>query len=351
MGDETIVPNLEDFLRPRPGFQHRTDDYQYNRQLHCGLEVRDQAYFGSCAFHANLRIYELRAYRATGKYTPLSDDFLLAWHLLTSAVDAINHSEAKIGEGGSLLRSTSVASSFGLVPAEAWKPRISLSQSRDVIRRLLFHLNVIVHNSRITLKNMANANKSEFKPLNDFVIKALRDCIEAFVGPLPSTFEFEGQSFTPVEFAKLERYATPNPRRAAKPGREIIKVNGDPMVMFRRIQAQLDETKEPVAIGVHWEPTFIDRKLGIASIRAFSPYDISTPDMLRFITQMASESHSDDGPHAMLITDYALDAQGNPTKLLTQNSHGPGSGDEGFIHMYWDYFSAFFDSAALLNGY
>jgi bleomycin hydrolase len=122
------------------------------------------------------------------------------------------------------------------------------------------------------------------------------------------------------------------------PNETFIKIHINSEATARRafaaVQRQLDATGEPVRISLKWTSTFMDRVRGLISIDAFNPLRVDE----KYLSDLANlSSDSRNFGHAVDVVDYDIQS-GQPVKLLILNSHGETEGDQGYYHLYWDFF-------------
>ncbi len=358
LGDD-IPPTLRAYTVPRPGFKPSQNEYRYKGVIGRGLRIRRQNRLGSCWIQEELNRLELRALKNTGKELRLSADYLIAMNLFLMTLEAIDGPSRKMVEGGSPKRAAKLIHDYGLVTEEAWHWQMPLQDSDVVMRRLMFHLRVLVNSARARLLGLTMRMEADkTTELISEIHREVLGLIESFTGPLPKSFIHEGKEWNPVAFSRDQHYfAPPESSQNLRPLVALSAVPHAPRVLFDAVKKQLDTLMEPVAVTLLWEDIFIDNSItGIASIAAFSHYvmrDRSKPpeDLYRSLSELAADVGQPRSGHAMLIVDYEVDDQGNPVRLLALNSHGEESGDRGFIHMYWDYFQAFVGSVLVFENF
>lgn len=358
LGDD-VPPTLRAYTVPRPGFKPSQNEYRYKGVIGQGLRIRSQNRLGSCWIQEELNRLELRALKNTGKDLRLSADYLIAMNLFLMTLEAIDGPSRQMVEGGSPKRAAKIIHDYGLVTEDAWHWQMPLQDSDVVMRRLMFHLRVLVDSARGRLLPSAiRMDADKAAQLKSEIHQEILALIESFTGPLPKSFVHEGKEWNPVAFSRDQHYfAPPESSQNLRPLVALARVPHSPRVLFDAVKKQLDSIMEPAAVVFLWEDIFIDNAItGIASIAAFSHYiltDHSRPreDLYKILSEHAADVGQPRSGHAMLIVDYEVDEHGNPVRVLALNSHGEGSGDRGFVHLYWDYFQTFVSSVSVYENF
>lgn len=339
-----VEPSFESLNAPRSGFVHDTTKYRYGG-VKADTCVSNQGGYGSCWAHAGLTFFEQRVFLKTGKYIELSEDYLIAQKLIHQAIIAAKQDQGYVSSGGIAgynagMDVSALSELYGVLPAEAWKPLIPFSEWRSPFSKLEFHLNVAVHNARLDRKS-GKFDEKAFRA-------QLTDIVQTYVGKWPKSFEFEGAKYSPVTFFKRPEF-----RRNTGSGSMVLRKGlavQDFSVEYiaKRIREHIDLLREPVVVSLQSVRTFQNYDQGIWSVNAFCQYTVSleNTEMCGLIKNLALQGDSAN-THAVNIVDYEVDAQGNIVKFLALNSWGKDAGDQGYLHIYWDYFKMFVNNAAV----
>lgn len=331
----TAEPSLAAHQASLPKFTHRTDRYRLGGVRE--FPIRNQCNYGSCWLHAGLVAWEERFQLNTGRQVELSEDYLIARKIIHQALEKIREQSGFTKPGYPVKEVDELVRLYGLMPKSAWRPKVSFGDDPGVAARIHFHVNVIVHNAIV----QARKAESGGEPLDlAETERKLKDAVQSFTGAWPEEFEFERKRTTPKRFAGHRGFRPP------KAGLRALARKHLPANQFRveylaeRIIDQLERTGQGVPVSLGWEEAFYGRREGILSMAAFHDYD-NRPSMRKLMREIAGGSDDQESSHALYVVDYELDERGRVVKFLVANSWGPNAGDQGFLHVYWDYFSTY----------
>lgn len=154
--------------------------------------VRDQNKSGTCWAFSSTTFFEDELLRLTGKEYDLSEMFTVR-HCYTDKADRYVRMQGggNFSQGGSGLDVPYVWGRYGVVPEEAYR---GLNYGED---------NHMHYEMERVLKGMldavvANPNKR----LSTAWRPAFESVLDAYLGKLPETFEYDGKRYTPESFAK-----------------------------------------------------------------------------------------------------------------------------------------------------
>lgn len=153
--------------------------------------VKDQNKSGTCWCFSSNSFFEDELLRKTGKEYDLSEMFVVN-HCYSDKADKYVRMDGKINyaQGGSALDVPYVWERYGVVPESAYRglnygeDKHSHYEMADVLES---YVKAVVRNNR----RMTTGWK-----------KGLDGVLEAYLGKLPETFEYEGKTYTPQSFAK-----------------------------------------------------------------------------------------------------------------------------------------------------
>jgi hypothetical protein len=314
---------------PQQRIKHNRNKYALGR-LSQKKKVKDQCSLGSCWAHGGLEMYEYRAQHNGAKVT-LAPSYLVLHHLQNLGWAALqNHGSAAnfpfANEGNINADFQKIVATHGFIPKYAWNPGIlNLNNSSDV-SRFMINFNLVIAHLR---------NTPPVGGINE-AYQILTSYLHKYLGYPKRNFKFRGEPLNALQFSQLPIFAPLNKREKL-----IVSSSAGANNVFKMVVDQLLATGEPVPISLIWVPSFIDRESGIMSIKAFDPFNTSNEYHTHAVEQRNEKSI---GGHLMAVVDFDVDAKGNPIKLLVKNSYGDGWGDEGYSHMYFDYFEKYLDS-------
>ncbi len=339
----------------------KSSEYSQNGGIGCDLPVRDQKSYGSCWAQAGLRFFENRAARATGRYVELSDDYMIAMNLYDQAMQEIAKPRLKtvrmptgatlevispLSQGAGLDAVAILGAQYGFVPKAVWSSKIPFTTSGIAAKKFLFLLTVLTQSVAQEYQEHRISGKHASSEILRF--------IQSVTGPLPFRFDFEGRSYNAVEF-----YESPQYRRNSSKGEFVGRMHlqradfsansrsDSARRMKMAIKKQIDETGEPVELAIIMQRLFLDEEKGILSI----PYFLDVPEQVSQMRYFATQGDfSNESSHAMLVTDYTLDSQGNVDRLLALNSWGEKWGQNGTVEILPTYFEEYAQSIRVLKG-
>jgi bleomycin hydrolase len=351
------APSFEELVSVRPDFPHNT---KYTIDIP-DPPIRDQCQYGSCWIHGTIAEIEQRLLTKK-KPVDLSEQYLIIRSLIAKTLDALEIPGGIVTPGGNVFRAEDLIQNHGLVPASAWQPRLPFEQS-PLSRRLLDFLN-----GRVARYHLQSASESNPKTRDQLLAKAQKDVlelIESFSGPLPARFTHEGREWTPIQWMdahvekpkgdwlriippetklpeNLEFYARTVSSSTSQIPTETRTFGTIEQIIVKKLQqGQL------VPISVEMAHSFIDQKTGIMSIKAFHLPEGFTPPPTAYRKAFDVAGKLLGTPHLMVIVGVDLDAYGKVIKFKVRNSHGEKAGDEGYYHLYPDYFREYLNYVAI----
>ncbi|WP_041577420.1 C1 family peptidase [Bdellovibrio bacteriovorus] len=339
----------------RADFKHHT---RYTVDLKQSTQIKNQCNLGTCHLHSWMSHLERGYEQKTGQSLTLSNEYLSARHWLERSLLRLEKPskevEVKLGAGPLFSRESILE--YGLIPEGAWKPKSDFMLNPQAKKMSEFIENILV-------RTQWQAEKTAEGPAREAVLEQgrnqIKDLFRQMVGEVPAQFEFQGQTWTPKDFAKayfesfegpMTQMAIHNDRKAATKfektpqGRKLITSLDKVEDTARRM---LDKG-EAVYLSYDHHAEYVDASSGIMSIRAFH-----IPTYARPATrQMREAFDTNSGGHAVQIVGYELDPRtGRVVKWKIRNSWGTKKGDEGHYHMYDDYFRAFAKSITVPSAF
>ncbi|MBC7692694.1 MAG: hypothetical protein H7222_13110 [Methylotenera sp.] len=342
----------------REDFRHTTN---YTVEVST-TAIRNQKDYGGCWIYGTLADIEAELRQATGEKVDLSEQYVIMTSIVSRAMAALRRPGGQISQGGDVLLAQKLIRKFGLVPAHAWQPVIPFEEGPHS-ERMMYFLNSRIAEFHLGLGSYKTAAEAEKGA--KIAEKDIFKIISTYFGvEPPSEFTYRGAKYTPQSFAQ-KFYAGKDvqlvsifPRSPAIEGplRKMVD-QMKPLsparkaayqdVLDSRIVKSLRDIEDfivgqlkkghVVPIGVEIADAFIDNRSGIMSIGAFH-----TPEGFKIPPREYRDNFGlAGGGHMILIVGADVDAAGKVIKFKIKNSWGKGAGDEGYYHMYADYFEQF----------
>lgn len=154
--------------------------------------VKDQFKSGTCWCYSTNTFFESEILRKTGKEIHLSEGFVVNHCYFDKAVKFIRmDGKMNYAQGGATADVPYVWEKYGMVPNEVYSgmtygdKKFNHSEMCDVLTN---YVGVI--------------NKVQQKKLSPAWMDGLQGILDAYMGKMPETFEYEGQTYTPKSFAE-----------------------------------------------------------------------------------------------------------------------------------------------------
>lgn len=154
--------------------------------------VKNQAKSGTCWCYSTNTFFESEIMRVSGKEIHLSEGFVVNHCYMDKAIKYIRmDGKINFAEGGAVADVPYVWNTYGMVPQEAYTGLTygeKLFNHAELVETLSGYVSVI--------------NQRRLKKLTPAWIKGFQGILDAYMGPLPETFTFEGKTYTPKSFAE-----------------------------------------------------------------------------------------------------------------------------------------------------
>ncbi len=327
---DLLTLDASELVSIRPDFKHNTS---YTHEVDT-TPIKDQCKSESCWVYSRLADLERKILDKTERKISLSEPYVIVRSLQMKALYALDHSGSSVKLSGEPTTADRVIRKYGLMPSKAWKPRIDFTQGSH-LSRLTYYLNSRIAQFREESKK---ANQEQKAQLAKEAKKDLLDLIEAYSGLLPQEFTYREKTYTPLTWAKKFL-----PKEADRP---LDQVAGDlGAEKHTRSERPVEELEQKIISALKMGQTpiitfdvariFIDHETGIMSLNAFY-----VPENFKNSSwTYRSKNGISFSRHLTLVVGADVDpSTGRLIKLKIKNSWGTQSGDDGYYHMYRDYF-------------
>lgn len=300
-----------------------------------------------------------------GQPVTVSESYLVAHALRLKAEAALSKPASHLKMGGFAYNFEGLVKQVGVVPAEAWSPRVLFfnDPTADRLENLL--------DTRIAQFHLSGEPETLDQAKSDILA-----IIEAFTGPLPSDdrpIRWKGLQLTPQEWAaKLEvnvdfvatrlsvpepenlpahlaslpsarsenRYTAPDPFSVTPERRKTVTVEELGAAVAEAVHKNV-----PVFLSIEIQRSLIDTGTGAMTIQGFH-----LPEGYEVIPR-AYRRHFDrgGGMHAIEVVGVDYNADGSIKRFKLRNSWGTAVGTQGYYHLYWDYFQEFIRAATFIE--
>ncbi len=355
----TYVPKLaRPALEPifgqiRSSFVH-TDKYTVT--VDGQSDIKDQCSLGICHMAAWDSQLEHEYKARSGKSVVLSMKYQAAKYWLRRALEELakenstdprQTSKLDVSLGSWPIISRSYIVEAGLIPEGVWTPKTDFMSPPTSTRMEEYIENVIGRVRLMRSQAMFEAEKDKITLAGAYEIKNIFDNV---VGPVPKTFTYEGQTTNPKAFM-LENFpelADPlvnmwalAPISSLKTRVNVSDLSTDVYTNVDNIEKTMRELLDQghnVYLAYQHQAAYVDRASGVMSIAAFETPSAGAP----LPSHVRNYFGKTDGGHAVQIVGYDLDpATGKVIKWKLKNSWTSKAGDQGYFHMYDDYFRTF----------
>jgi bleomycin hydrolase len=330
----------------RRDFQHNT---HYTKEIPQETAIKNQCNLGTCHLHSWLASMEKTYTMRTSEVLTLSNQYMSAQQFLARSIiqlKATKENEVKVELGAGPFNSRDSILEYGVIPEGLWTPKTEFYKNPQAQIFKEYTENIIGRTKALAEKTEDPAQK---QAIIQSGIQQLRKLHSDFVGELPKKFEWEGRQWTPQEFAKAkfsfflgpQTQMIINASRKAMPHAEQVgkdkRIYTD-MDSVESMAADLIDQGRMVYLSYEHHAEYVNKATGILSIRAFYTPDYAKP----LNRELREQFEKNGGGHAVQIIGYERHPQtGHIVKWKIKNSWGEQSGDEGYYHMYDDYFRAF----------
>lgn len=330
----------------KPGFTHSN---KYTVEVVDQSEILNQCGLGTCHIHSWVSMLEQNFKSKQHQDLKISTHYLSYQHWLKKSLSLLNDKTENVTVklGANIFASRMAIYNYGIVPDKIWTFNRKF-QEAPLSKRINEYIQNIVANAKW---NMSKATSDEYK--EKIRLEAQNEIIEVFnniVGKVPEKFIYENKLYTPQTFLKVffPELLKPITQIEIADHEDSKTTMLESRKTFKKISASLDvalntlkqvlDGGQNVYLSYSHNEHFVDKNAGIMSISAFeippggAPLDRDTRSFYKI----------PESGHAVQIVGYDLDLNTNKIiKLKIKNSWGDKSGENGYFHMYLDYFNAF----------
>ena len=157
--------------------------------------VKNQSRSGTCWDYAGLAFFESEVLRTTGRTLDLCEMFVANKNYMDQAVHYVRmHGDCRFSEGGSVDDVLAVLQQHGICPEPAMPAPGSLTG--DSLANFTEFFNVLTPYVQAVVRG------DKHKELSDRWIQGCQSILDAYLGPCPQHFRYEGRDYTPQSFAE-----------------------------------------------------------------------------------------------------------------------------------------------------
>lgn len=153
--------------------------------------VKDQYRSGTCWSFSGLGFLEAEMLRKGKSEVDLAEMFIV-WHTYDEKASKYVrlHGNLNFSAGGAFHDVTNIIKRYGIVPEEAY-PGLNYGETKHVHGEM----------DRVLKKQVEAVIENPNKKLSPAWRESLRGTLDSYLGEIPETFEYKGQTYTPMSFA------------------------------------------------------------------------------------------------------------------------------------------------------
>ena len=312
-------------------------------------QVRNQCSLGTCHLYSWVSLLEQEFKAASAKEIKISADYLSARHWIQKSLENLSQAGGpiKIQLGANVIHSRSLIEQYGIIPDQVWAGHAQFNQAPLSDRMTEYVQNII---ARAHSKISKSVNQEVHAAILSQAKEQILTAFEKQIGAFPETFEYEGQIYTPQSFQKqfFPELAKPVWLMSATPSQKSPTTLNQVTKTFGVISTNIDQLEATarqlidqglnVYLTYDHNSNYVDNRTGIMSIAAFEMPPGGGP------LSRSDRQEFGFGPsgHAVQIVGYDFDPKTNKVlKWKIKNSWGKQPGDDGYYHMFADYFRTF----------
>ena len=333
-------------------------DPTYKVEVPDQSSIKNQCNLGTCHLYSWVSLLEHDYKTSVHADIKISTHYLSALHWIRKSLDLLESNsgdEVNVQLGAHIFGSRWSILSSGIVPDEVWTGSRDF-QSAPLSAKITEYVKNITARAKWEISKQTEASQIE-----KIRKKAKNDVLSVFqnlIGNIPNNFTFQGKEYTPVSFQKtffpdlskpITHIIVASDRKAqttldqSSQSYSLISANID--TIESTVRKLLDQGQN-VYIGYDHNAQFVDVKTGIMSIGAFELPSGGGP----LSREQRSFFKMSSGDHAVQLVGYDYDPKTNRViKWKLKNSWGEKLGDNGYFHMFNDYFRAFVSSVSFYS--
>lgn len=153
--------------------------------------VKDQYRSGTCWSFSGLSFLEAEMLRKGGPEVDLSEMFIV-WHTYDEKAQKYVrlHGNLNFSAGGAFHDVTQIIKRYGIVPEEVYTG-LSYGESKHVHGEM----------DKVLLKQVEGVIENPNKKLSPAWRESIRGTLDSYLGEIPASFEYQGETYTPQSFA------------------------------------------------------------------------------------------------------------------------------------------------------
>lgn len=156
--------------------------------------IKNQNRSGTCWAYASMAFLESEILRKTGKTYNLSEMFVANKDYMDCAVYNVRmHGDSRFSEGGSASDALQIARRYGLCPETAMAAPGSLTG--DSLANFGEFFSLLEPYVSAVAKNKAQKLSPQWRV-------GMQEILDAYLGPCPESFKYEGKTYSPTSFAQ-----------------------------------------------------------------------------------------------------------------------------------------------------
>lgn len=156
--------------------------------------IKDQNRSGTCWDYSTLSFFEAEILKKTGKTYDLCESFVANKDYMDRAIQVVRlHGDCQFSQGGSAYDPLYVMEHYGICPEDAMPFPGSLYG--DSLNNFNEFFDVMTPYVQAVAKSTAKKISSQWKV-------GLQGILDAYLGKCPESFQYEGKTYTPLQFAK-----------------------------------------------------------------------------------------------------------------------------------------------------
>lgn len=177
------------------GMAESGDTLRFETIVENGItSVKDQNKSGTCWAFSSLSFFESEILRKTGREYDLCESFLVYKTMIDRAHASVRmHGDISFSQGGSFYDAVYCMVNYGMCPQDAMPAQGSLYGDT------LFDHNEL---DQIATAYVESIAKGKQKQLSSQWDKGLYGIYDSYLGEIPTEFEYEGVTYTPLSFAE-----------------------------------------------------------------------------------------------------------------------------------------------------